>query len=285
MIVVTGATGNIGRPLVDQLLVRGARVRALTRSPKRAGLPAAVETVRADFTSGKAMETALEGADALYLNLAGVGDPETAAQLVGAAAASGVRRIVMLSSYAVTDTAFDEENIILQMHAMVERAVRDSGLEWTLVRSGLLAANALPWAEPIRTTGVVRGPNASVAQALVHEADIAAVSAEALLDASGTHQGKVYRLTGPERLTPVQQVAVIGRAVGRELRYEELSREAVVDQMVGGGLPRVVAEAFVHWTEEGGERVSMVSPDVERVTGRPGRTFAEWVNDHLADFK
>ncbi|WP_405842977.1 hypothetical protein OG528_31340 [Streptomyces platensis] len=95
----------------------------------------------------------------------------------------------------------------------------------------------------------------------------------------------MYRLTGPEALTPVQQVAVVGQAVGRELRYEELSREAVVDQMVRGGLPRAVAEAFVHWMEEGGERVSMVSPDVERVTGRPGRTFAEWVNDHLADLK
>ncbi|GFE13401.1 hypothetical protein Sgleb_14480 [Streptomyces glebosus] len=88
MIVVTGATGNIGRPLVDQLLVRGARVRALTRSPERAGLPAAVETVRADFTSDRSMATALEGADALFLNLAGVGGPGTAAQLVGTAAAS-----------------------------------------------------------------------------------------------------------------------------------------------------------------------------------------------------
>ncbi|MEU1626928.1 NAD(P)H-binding protein [Streptomyces sp. NPDC020096] len=284
MIVVTGATGNIGRHLVDQLLARGARVRALTRSPERAGLPAAAETVRADFAAGEPLTSLFEGAEALYLNLSATG-PDNALQVIGAAAESGVRRIVMLSSAGVTDTAFDEENILSRLHAGVERVIRETGLEWTFVRPGTFAANTLLWAEAIRTTGVVRGPYASAAMALVHEADIAAVSAAALDDRVGEHKGAVYWLTGPESLTPVQQVAVIGQALGRELRYEELPREAALEEMAGYGVPLPVADAILHWQEKGGERATGVSPDVERVTGRPGRTFAEWVSGHLADFR
>lgn len=145
LIVVTGATGNIGRCLVDRLLADGAAVRALTRDPARAALPAGAETVRADLTGAQDLAPLLAGADALFLNLA-AGGGQAVTALVDAAVAAGVRRIVLNSSMAVTDTAADDSNHIARMHADVERTVRDSGLEWTFVRGSNYSTNTLAWA-------------------------------------------------------------------------------------------------------------------------------------------
>ncbi len=283
MIVVTGATGNVGRPLVDLLLSEGESVRALTRAPERAGLPQAAETVRADFTDGATrFEPLLAGADALYLNIAGTGS-EAAAALVEAAAKAGVRRVVFLSSAGVTDTPADDDNAISHMHAVVERAIRDSGLRWTFVRPGMFAANTLAWAEQIRRGGVVRGPFADAVAVPVHEADIAAVSAAALTDRTGAHDGVVHHVTGPAGLTSVEMVRTIGEAIGRELRFEELTREEALRWMTEvQGVPRPIAEAVLSWT--GREEAARVTPDVERVTGRPARTYAQWVADHVEAF-
>ncbi|PWI45803.1 nucleoside-diphosphate sugar epimerase [Streptomyces sp. ICBB 8177] len=283
MIVVTGATGNVGRSLVDQLLARDAPVRALTRSPEHAGLPEAAEVVRAEFGAGEPSPSLFEGADAVFLNLAATG-PEAAVRLVDAAAKAGVRRVVLLSSAGVTDTPADEDNAISRMHAVVERAIRASGLEWTFVRGGMFATNTLEWAEAIRTTGVVRGPGAAARSAPVHEADLAAVATEALLDRVGTHDGQVYLVTGPEALTAQQMLDVIGAATGRTPRYEELTREEALAAMTARGLPLPIAEALVDWSAKSPDRASAVSRDAERVTGRPARTYAEWVADHAAAF-
>src|ERR1039457_5671696 len=128
MIVVTGATGIVGRVLTDDLLAAGASVRALTRDPESAGLPAGGETVEAAFGGGQSLEPLLDGADALWLNPAAV-PGGTATELVRAAAAAGVMRVVLLSAAPITDTAADEENPILRWHAAIERAIRDSGLD------------------------------------------------------------------------------------------------------------------------------------------------------------
>lgn len=284
MIVVTGATGNIGRSLVDRLLAEGAAVRALTRDPARAALPAGAEVVRADLTGADDLAPLLAGADALFLNLAAGGDGAATA-LIDAAVKAGVRRIVLNSSMAVSDTPDDETNFIARMHAALERAVRDSGLEWTFVRGANYSTNTLAWAASIRASGVVRDAHPGAWGVPVHEADLADVAAVALLDRTGTHVGQAYPVTGPETLTVAQQVAEIGRAIGRETRVEQISEDAAAEAMSGPHLPK---EAALELVRLFGGTVDAppfpVSDAVARVTGRPARTFAQWADDHVADF-
>lgn len=283
VIVVTGATGNIGRCIVDRLLADGAAVRALTRDPARAALPTGAETVRADLTGTPDLAPLLAGADALFLNLAAGGEAVTA--LVDAAVTAGVRRIVLNSSMAVTDTPADDSNHIARMHAALERTVRASGLEWTFVRGSNYSTNTLAWAPSIRASGVVRDAHPGAQGSPVHEADLADVAAVALLDRSGAHQGQAYLVTGPEVLTVAQQVAEIGRATGRETRVEQISEEAAAEAMAGPHFPLEAARELVRLFGEMVEAPSFpVSDAVERVTGRPGRTYAEWARDHAGDF-
>ncbi|MFF4951884.1 SDR family oxidoreductase [Streptomyces chattanoogensis] len=283
MIVVTGATGNIGRRLVGRLLEDGVAVRALTRDPARAGLPPRAETVRADLTDAAALEPLLAGADALFLNLA-AGGQEAAGAVLDAAVKAGVRRVVLNSSIAVTGTPADETNFIARMHAALERAVRDSGLEWTFVRGADYATNALAWSASIRESGVVRDAHPGAQGVPVHEADLADVAAVALLDRSGAHLGQIYPVTGPEVLTVAQRVAAIGAAVGRGTRVEQISEEAAAEAMSGPHLPKEAALQLVRMFGGTVDTAPAVSDAVERVTGRPARTFAEWARDHAADF-
>ncbi|MFE1770203.1 SDR family oxidoreductase [Streptomyces sp. NPDC059008] len=284
MIVVTGATGNIGRCLVGRLLAEGAAVRALTRDPARAALPAEAEVVRADLTGTDDLAPLLDGADALFLNLAAGGDGATA-RLVDAAVKAGVRRIVLNSSIGVTDTPADETNFISRMHAALERAVRNSGLEWTFVRGANYATNTLAWAGSIRESGVVRDAHPGARGVPVHEADLADVAAVALLDRTGAHLGQTYQVTGPETMTVAEQVAEIGRAIGRETRIEQISEDAAVEAMSGPHLPKEAARELVRMFGGTVDAPPFAPSDaVERVTGRPARTFAQWARDHAADF-
>ncbi|MGW1894581.1 NAD(P)H-binding protein [Streptomyces sp. NPDC002004] len=284
VIVVTGATGNIGRHLVDQLLAEGASVRALTRSPERAGLPSAADVVRADPSDAATVEPALQGAESLYLNLAAGGAAGVGA-VVDAAVKAGVRRIVLNSSLSVTGTPADEEGFIPRMHAAAERVIRESGLEWTFVRGGMYATNALQWAEAIKADGVVRGPYPDAVAAPVHEADLAAVTVRALLDRSGAHLGTAPYVTGPEAMTLAEQVAAIGRAAGREVRFETISRDSAVEALASSGLPREAAAQLIDYFGASVGTDALITDEVRRITGRPARTFDQWAQDHAADFR
>ncbi|GAA2266201.1 MULTISPECIES: SDR family oxidoreductase [Kitasatospora] len=284
MIVVSAATGNIGRHLVDLLLAEGAPVRALTRDPERAGLPAAAETVRADLTDPASLETALAGAEALWLNLA-AGGSQAALQVVDAAVKAGVRRIVLNSSLSVTDTTADDEGFISRMHASVERAIQASGVEWTFVRGGMYATNALQWAPGIKAESVVRGPFPEAVAAPVHEADLAAVSARALLDRSGALLGTAPYVTGPEAVTVAEQAAAIGRAIGREVRFETITVEAAADAMASDSFPKEVALQLLGYFGASVGTDPQRTDEVQRITGRPARTFEEWAADHADDFR
>ncbi|MGD3110102.1 SDR family oxidoreductase [Streptomyces sp. YGL11-2] len=284
MIVVTGATGNIGRSLVGRLLEEGAAVRALTRDPARAGLPERAEVVRADLGEETDLTPLLTDADALFLNLA-AGGGEAATRLIDAAAKAGVRRIVLNSSLSVTDTPADETNFIARNHAALERAVRDSGLEWTFLRGGNYATNALNWASAIRESGVVRDPHPGAQGVPVHEADLADVAAVALLDDTGTHRNQTYLLTGPESLTNAQQVAAIGEAIGRPTRVEQISEDEAAEAMSGPHFPVEAARELVRLFGQSVDApLFPVSDAVERLTGHPARPFARWARDHAGDF-
>ncbi|GHC38888.1 NAD(P)H-binding protein [Streptomyces cinnamoneus] len=284
MIVVTGATGNIGRSLTRQLLAEGASVRALSRNPESAGLPAEAEVVQADLTGSGSFDRALRGAEALYLNLA-AGGGGAVGQVIDAAVEAGVRRIVLNSSLSVTGTPADDENFIARMHVAAEQAVRASGLEWTFVRGGMYATNALDWAEGIRAAGVVRGPYPEAAAAPVHEDDLAAVATRALLDGSGDLVGKAPYVTGPQAVTLAGQVAAIGRAIGREVRFERVSPETAAEELVARGLPKEAAFQLIGYFGSSVGTDPLITDEVQRITGRPARTFEEWARDHAHDFR
>jgi uncharacterized protein YbjT (DUF2867 family) len=284
VIVVTGATGGIGRPLVDLLLAQGAPVRALTRNPASAALPDGAQVVQADITAGQSLEPLLKGADALYLNLAAT-TPQGAEPLVRAAVNAGVRRIVFNSSMAVAGLNGVTTSLIGRMHAPVEEAIRESGLEWTFIRGGMYAGNTLQWAPAIRATGAVRAPYGQAVVAPVHEADLADLTARALLDRDGTHNGAVHTATGTHPLTVAQQVEQIGRAIGREVAFVEISPEEALADYTAHGVPQPFAAELLGFMAASVGSVPAMADAVEKVTGRQARSFADWARDHADDFR
>ncbi|EDY42521.1 NAD dependent epimerase/dehydratase [Streptomyces sp. SPB074] len=265
----------MGRHVAERVAASGHRVRALTRSPETAGLPAGVEVVRGDLERPETVRAALEGIDRMYLFPV----PETAREVAELAREAGVRQIVVLSSSSVLE---DESNPSHRHHRAVERAVEDSGVGRTFVRPDEFAGNTLwKWGESIRERGVVSAPYGQAARAVVHEADIAAVVAAALLEDG--HEGESYLVTGPRALTQVEQVAALSRATGREIRFEELDREAGRTAM-SATMPPEVAEMLLDYLAESVLTPGPVSDAVRRVTGRPARTFESWAVEHAARF-
>ncbi|MEU1516837.1 NAD(P)H-binding protein [Streptomyces sp. NPDC005811] len=274
-ILLTGATGKVGRHVTEGVLARGHRVRALSRTPGAAALPAGVEVVRGDLEEPRTLPAALEGIDRMYLFPV----PGTAHEVAALARKAGVRHIVVLSSSSVLE---DEGNPSHQHHRTVERAVEDSGADWTFVRPDEFAGNVLwKWGESIRTEGVVRTPYGGAARALVHEADIAAVIVAALLEEG--HAGEQYLVTGPRALTQIEQVRTLAEAIGREIRFEELSRAAGREAM-SRVMPPPVVEMLLDYLAESVVTPGPVTDAVRRVTGREARTFASWAAEHAGLF-
>jgi uncharacterized protein YbjT (DUF2867 family) len=269
-ILVTGATGNVGRHVVSQLSRAGLEVRAFARRPEAVG--ADVEVVQGDLNDPATLEPALKDVESVFLLWPGftVGN---AAEVVSAIAGQA-RRVVYLSAHV--------EDVDASHYGGVEQLIRGSGLGWTFLRPGGFAANTLGWAEQIRK-GVVRAPYGEASRALIHEKDIAAVAVHVLTSAG--HNGAVYDLTGPAELTQAEQVRVIGEVVGREVRWEEQPIEEAREQLLASwGEPAFVESALKAW---GG---FVTSPEranntVQRLLGRPALTFRQWAEDHEADFR
>ncbi|MFC3996090.1 NAD(P)H-binding protein [Nocardiopsis sediminis] len=285
--LVTGATGNIGRLVVERLTAAGEEVRALTRAPVNAAFSAGVRVVAGDLAAPATLGPALAGVDRMFLFPVAA----TAAEVAGLAAAAGVRRVVVLSSGAVTgglDTDF---------HLPVEQAVEAAVPEWTHVRPGEFALNKVAlWGPSIRAENVVRDPFPDAAWFPVHEADIADVACAALLE--GGHAGAAYTLNGPELLSHREQVAAIGAAIGREIAHEQVTPEQAREiYRAMGGFAGEAADFLLGFEDYGGaettpEEVAASDPaalgpqpTAEQVTGRPARTFAQWARDHAADFR
>jgi uncharacterized protein YbjT (DUF2867 family) len=281
MILVTGATGKTGRQAVAQLLAAGMDVRALVRDPGRAALPDRAEVVRGDLTDVASVEAAMEGVDAVFLIWPLL--TADAAPAVIAAAEKHARRIVYLSAWGVPDDGVEPEPGIIAFHTAIERAIRASTLEWTFLRAGGFASNTLAWAEQIKDGDVVRGSHARATRSLIHEADLAAVAVRALTTADLV--GKAPHLTGPQALTQAEQVRTIGDVLGRRVVFEELDEEAAAAALEAQGLPPEYARAIIEAHGKMEAEPEQVSPAVAELTGRPARTYREWVEDHVADFE
>ncbi|MGA4842592.1 SDR family oxidoreductase [Streptomyces sp. G45] len=279
MIVVTGATGNVGRALVHQLTAADTPVRALTRDPARAHLPPAADTTRLVVTPEPAdMTVQFKGARQLFLHASVTGDHTTA--FLAAARAAGVEHVVVLSSIAVEDDPA-HDTFIHTWHRTLEQDVRDSGLDWTFLRPGVFATNALQWAWQIKQGDTVRGPYADGVSTPIHEGDIAAVARHALTE---RHSATAHALTGPAPITTAQQIAAIGDAVGRSLTYQEITPDEVAPEMFPI-IPADMVPAFVAALAHTVEHEPPLTTTVEDVTGTPARTFAEWARDHADDFR
>ncbi|MCP2168156.1 NAD(P)H-binding protein [Goodfellowiella coeruleoviolacea] len=276
-VLVTGATGSVGRHVVDQLLAAGQQVRALTRNPATAGLPAGVDVRQGDLNHADALAGALDKVDRVYL-FPVFDHPEA---FVDMAVSAGVRRIVVLSSDS-TVNRLETNWSAGEAHLATERAVERSGVEWTHVRPGGFAGNTLEWAPMIRADGVVRAPYGAGAQSLIHEADIAAVATRALLEDG--HAGQRYRLSGPEAVTRVDQARLIGEALGRDVRFAEITAEQWRAQVSAFLSEEVMTMLLGYWARAV-DQPDPVLPTVAEVTGRPARTFAEWAVDHADRFR
>jgi uncharacterized protein YbjT (DUF2867 family) len=274
MFVVTGATGNVGSELVRALGAVDAPVRALVRSEPPAGtFPDGVEVRRGDLADPSTLRDLWDGVDGVFLL---PGYDETPA-IMRDARAAGVQRVVLLSGESAASG--DMSNAITAYMVRSEAAVRDSGLQWTIVRPVAFMSNALRWRDKLRRGDVLRLPFAGVRIACVDPRDIAAVACRALLDER--HAGQIHVPTGPESLTAADQVRILGEVLRRELRFEAQPDDEAREEMLQTTPPQYV-DAFFDFYVAGSLDESNVTSTVEQVAGRPPRTFRAWAQEHAA---
>ncbi|NEE21252.1 NAD(P)H-binding protein [Streptomyces sp. SID7499] len=281
MIVVTGATGNVGRSLVQALSGAGEKVTATSRRVAAADLPDGVQARPADLTDADGLRPVLDGADALFLQNGGADahllDP---GQILDAARDGGVRRVVLLSSQGVATRP--ESASHGGVGRAIEEAVRRSGLDWVILRPGGFDSNAYAWAESVRTLRTVAAPFGDVGLPTVDPDDIAEV-ASATLREDG-HAGQVYELTGPALSTPRQRAGALAEALGEPVRFVEQTRDEARAQLLRF-MPGPVVETTLAILGEPTAAERRISPDIERVLGRAPRTFADWAHRHVAAFR
>jgi uncharacterized protein YbjT (DUF2867 family) len=279
-VLVTGATGRVGRLVVDRLLAEGVPVRALTHRPEAARLPAAAEVVSGDLTVPESIDAALQGVDAVFLVWT---VPPTTAPAVIERLAIHTRRLVFLSApHRTPHPFFQQPNPTAVLYAEIERLIAAAGLASTVIRPGMFASNALHWwAAPIRDGGVVRWPFGAAETAPIDERDVASVAARALYEDG--HAGGDYVLTGSESLSQAEQVRIIGDVIGRRIRFEELSPEEFRRETSGSWPRPAVDMLLAAWGATIGQP-AFVTTTVADVVGSPPRTFRQWVGDHAAAF-
>lgn len=279
-VLVIGATGRVGRLVVNELLREGVPVRALSRTPAAAQLPTHVDVFAGDLTVPESLEPALQGVSAVFLLW--TAPPATAADVIARIAAH-TKRIVLLSSpHQTPHPFFQQPNPMAAFHAEIERLIAVAGLASTIIRPGMFASNMTHWWGPqIRQGTPVRWPYGAAETAPIDERDIAAVIACALTD--DRHAGRDYVLTGPESLSHTAQVAIIGDAIGKTIQFVELSPEEFRRDTAGLWPPALVDILLAAWAATMG-RPAFVTSSVLDVTGSPARTFRQWVDDHIAAF-
>jgi uncharacterized protein YbjT (DUF2867 family) len=278
-VLVTGATGRVGRAVVGSLTAAGVPVRALTRRPEAAAFPANVEVVAGDLTVPESLDAALCDVAAVFL--VWTVSPASAPAVVERLAARP-RRVVFLSSpHQTAHPFFQQPNPMAVLHADIERLIAAAGLESTIIRPGMFASNTLFWWAPaIRADGVVRWPYGAAETAPVDDRDVAAVAARTLYEDG--HAGGDYVLTGPESLSQAEQVSIIGDVVGRRVRFEELSPEEFRTE-TAGTWPRPVVDMLLDaWAATLGQP-AYVTTTVPDILGS-ARPFRQWAADHAPAF-
>jgi uncharacterized protein YbjT (DUF2867 family) len=277
MILITGATGTVGREVVRQLLANGTRPVAVTRDPATANLPGEAEVLAADPSRPQTLAPALGRVDAVLVSPRAVAG--ATGELLSLAAAHGARRAVVLSAATVQFPAG------LARFAAEFRAVEDaalaSGLAVSVLRCADFDANALAWAPQVRQGRVVFGAYPDAATSPIHQRDIAAVATLAL---DGGHEGRTYVLTGPQSLTQRDKVSLIGEATGLDLSFAEVAPGQVRQAMLGQGLPEEIPDRLLGSLADYARKPGPTTDTVPELLGRPALTFADWAAENAAAF-
>jgi uncharacterized protein YbjT (DUF2867 family) len=280
-ILVIGGTGTVGRQVVSRLAATGVQVRALARNPGAARLPSRVDVVCGDLTLPETLDSCLDGIDTVFLVWTA---PAAAVASALERIAKHARRIVFLSAPIKTaHPLFQQPNPLKALFEQIERLIETSGLQWTFLRPGMFAANALSWWAPqIRAGDVVRWPYLAAPTAPIDERDIAAVAVRALCEDG--HAGAEYVLTGPQSSTQFEQLSTIGRVIGRSLRIEEISPDEARRELLRIGPLVAVNMLLDAWAAAIGQPAHVTST-VADITGAPARAFDDWVTDHSVEFR
>lgn len=282
-ILVTGATGTVGSEVVKALAGSPHRVRVAARGEKAAALQrAGLETVEMDFRRPESVNAALKGVDRAFLLTALTPDmAEVGTLFVAAAKQAGVKHIVRLSGAGAETKAIE----LARWHRQVEEAMEASGMAYTFVRPTSFMQNYANFlAQSIKSQGAYYLPHGEGKFATVDARDVAAVAAKALSEEG--HEGQAYTVTGPAAISDHEVADTLSKVLGRTVTYVDVPEEAAYNSMVGMGMPDVLASAMVElYRIERAGYVSTVSDAVERVAGRPARTFAEFARDYAAAFK
>ncbi len=280
MILVIGATGNIGGRALRDLAAQGVAVRALSRDPSK--LPALgdhVEVVPGDLEHPHTIAAALDGVDKVLLCAASSNPMLHEAAVIRQAGDAGVEHMVMVSSFGVEYGVGSGP-----AHQPGEVALRSSALAWTILRGMAYMTNALRWRDTIRSSGAFYEPTGSGRYAMIDPADIGAVAAKVLTESG--HDAKTYDLTGPEALSSDTYAAKLAAAVGRPIRHVDIPAEAFEDAMLKAGVPQAVVEpvaGFYALVKAG--RLQIVTPTVEQILGAPATTFDAWAQRNAGAFR
>jgi uncharacterized protein YbjT (DUF2867 family) len=280
-VLVTGATGRIGRAVIDLLIDAGVPVRALTRRPEAAAsLPAEAEVVAGDLTVPESLDAALRGARAVFL--VWTAPPATVPAVAERLAAHAPRVVFLSSPHQTPHPFFQQPNPMAVLHADIERSIAAAGLESTIIRPGVFASNSLFWWAPaIRAGGTVRWPYGAAETAPVDDGDVAAVAARTLCQDG--HAGGDYVLTGPESLSQAEQVSIIGDVLGRRITFEELSPDEFRSETDGSWPRPAVDMLLAAWGATIG-RPAFITSTVSDILGSAPRSFRQWATDHATAF-
>ena len=277
--LITGATGVIGGQVAHQLIARGDEVRTISRNPEKANLPQGIKIFPGDLTASEFPPEVFEGVKSLFL-LPVEGKIKS---FLATAKNNGVEHIVVLSSLAAAaEFPRDLNSTSYRHHIAIENAVKEIGIDFTILRPGTFANNLRGWAYSIRTKKMVFGPYPESAQALIHEADIADVAVTVLT--TDGHKGTIYPLTGPEALTQLQQLKTIGDVIRQDLTFQKITPEQFKQSMSQFMSDDIIKMLLDYWSDTV-EKPDVVRNTVEQITGLPARTLAQWATDHTSDFR
>ena len=265
-ILLLGATGTVGRHVATQLAATSANVRALVRNPDAARLPAQIEVVQGDLTIPETVDRPLEDVGSVFL--VWTAPPEFVTPVLERIARKA-RRIVFLSAPIRTaHPFFQQPNPVRSLAEKIERLILKSSLQWTFLRPGMFAANALRWWAPqIRAGNIVRWPYLDAPTAPIDERDVATVALRALCE--DRHVGAEYVLTGPQSLTQFEQVSTIGHVISKPLRIEEMSAEEARREWRATWPPAVINMLLGAWAAAIGQPAFLTSTFEEITGSRP----------------
>lgn len=280
LVLVTGAAGNVASKLVRRLAKKNVPVRAFIRPGDARPTGQGVEVFEGDLSDRERVRAAMKGVSKVYLLAAGTDTVALEANVIDAAAAEAVKHIV---KHSVQGAEYEAAQIP-KWHRAGEKKIEQTKIPWTFLRPASFASNALGWASMLKGGDVVYGPFGEVALPVIDPEDIAAV-AEKVLTESG-HEGRAYTLTGPDALTTAEQVAIVGKVLGRKLSYVNVPDDAAKKSMIDMGMSAAYVDAMIDLVSmlRGLGRI-MPTEAVKDVLGREPTPFGSFIEANVAAFR